>query len=75
MTTRQATDKIYEDADAIELVMERKPVGHWWTISALARAAHISNADASSALAWLLQEQYILSNGRGGAWINYARKH
>lgn len=69
-------ERIYEVADIIEQkVLETRPIGHWWTISAVARKGHLDPAEAGRVLAWMAEHSYIITNGRGGCWVNYGRKH
>lgn len=68
-------ERTYEVADIIEQdVFESKPVGHWWTISAVARKGHLDPAEAAKVLAWMVENSYAIDNGRGGCWINYGRR-
>src|SRR5271166_1398577 len=65
-------ERIYEVADIIEQhVLESKPAGTWWTISAIARKGHLTPQETGPALRWMLKHQFIISNGRGGCWVNY----
>jgi hypothetical protein len=68
-------ERIYEIADIIEQdVFESKPVGHWWTISAVARKGHLDPAETGRVLRWMVENQFAISNGRGGCWVNYGRR-
>jgi hypothetical protein len=70
-------ERIYEVADVIEQqVLESKPVGEWWAIGAIMRKGKLDDRhEVIVTLNWMLRERYIISNGRGGCWVNYARKH
>jgi hypothetical protein len=65
-------DEIYSAADAIQAAMERKPAGTMWTRSDVARAAHVDRYQATEVLRWMDRQGYAHTNGRGGAWTNYA---
>ena len=69
---------IYAIADIIEQqVLESKPAGVWWNFSSIANRAALksySDTDIGRTLRWMTEEQYIITNGRGGCWVNYGRK-
>jgi hypothetical protein len=71
-------ERIYEIADIIEQrVLESKPVGEWWTISEILRKGKFELDDRPAVvttLKWMVKEKYIITNGRGGCWVNYGRK-
>lgn len=69
-------EEVYAIADVIQqYVLESKPAGTWWTISAVARKGDLDPAKAGHVLRWMAEQQYIITNGRGGCWVNYGRKH
>lgn len=69
-------EEIYAIADVIQqYVLESKPVGHWWTISAIAAKAGLDASKVTIVLNWMTEQQYIITNGRGGCWVNYGRKN
>jgi hypothetical protein len=68
-------ERIYDVADAIERALETRPAGEWHTISKIAHRAKQDLTETGIALRWMTEEKYIISNGRGGCWVNYARKH
>jgi len=69
---------IYAIADIIEQqVLESKPAGVWWNFSSIANRAALksySDTDIGRTLRWMTEERYIITNGRGGCWVNYGRK-
>lgn len=68
-------EETYEIADAIEGVFETRPVGYWWTISAVARKGRLDPAKTGRVLRWMAENRYAITNGRGGCWVNYGRTH
>ena len=68
-------DKISELADQIELAMETKPVGILRSPSELARKIHANNLAVRTALEWMEAHVYVTSNGRGGCWRRFGRRH
>ena len=69
-------DRIYQVADVIEqVVLESRPAGTWWTIAKVERKGHLTREEATVTLTWMAENRYIITNGRGGCWVNYARKH
>jgi hypothetical protein len=70
---------IYEIADIIEQkILETRPEGTWWNFSSIAGRAALRGyrrPDVSVTLDWMTENHYIRDNGRGGCWVNWARKH
>ena len=71
------TDEQFALADAIELALESKPAGVFWTVSEIARkiGGPQDPAELRRVLAWMEEHVYVLSNGRGGCWRRYGRRH
>jgi hypothetical protein len=71
-------ERLYKIADIIEQqVLESRPAGEWWTVSAILRKGRFGPADRPAvvtALTWMAEEKYIITNGKGGCWVNYGRK-
>ena len=68
-------EEVFAIADVIQqAVLESKPIGTWWTISAIAAKAGLDAGKVSVVLDWMTEKSYIITNGRGGCWINYGRK-
>jgi hypothetical protein len=68
-------EETYEIADVIEqVVFASKPVGHWWTISAVARKGHLDPRKTARVLTWMVENKFAIDNGRGGCWINFGRR-
>jgi hypothetical protein len=71
-------ERLYEIADIIEQqVLESKPVGAWWTISAILRKGKFELDDRPAVvttLTWMVENKYAITNGKGGCWVNYGRK-
>ena len=69
-------ERIYEVADIIEQqVLESKPVGTWWTISAIMRKGKLDDrTEVQTTLIWMVEHKFAVDNGRGGAWVNYGRR-
>jgi hypothetical protein len=67
-------DEVYEIADAIELAMETKPVGHGWTPSGIGRLAKIPTHQVRPVLLWMVKHVYVVTDDRG-AWSHYYRRH
>jgi hypothetical protein len=69
-------EEVFAIADVIQqYVLESKPVGTWWTISAIAAKAGLDPGKVSTVLDWMVEHDHIITNGRGGCWVNYARKY
>ena len=72
-------ERIYEIADLIEQrVLESKPAGYWWNFSSIAckgAMKYCTRDEISITLDWMTEHEYIITNGRGGCWVNWARKH
>ena len=71
-------ERLYVVADIIQQqVLESRPVGTWWTIGKIIDRGkgQFDRTEAVTTLNWMTEHQYILSNGRGGCWVNYARKN
>jgi hypothetical protein len=67
-------ERIYQVADIIQQqVFETRPVGHWWTISAVARKGKLNPREVTVTLAWMAEHKFAVTNGRGGCWVNYGR--
>ena len=71
------TDEQFALADAIELALESKPASVLWTVSGIARkiGGPQDPAELRRVLAWMEEHVYVLSNGRGGCWRRYGRRH
>jgi hypothetical protein len=70
-------ERLYEIADVIEQqVLESKPAGAWWTISAILRKGKFELDDRPAVvttLTWMVENRYAKTNGKGGCWVNYGR--
>lgn len=67
-------EEVYDWADAVELVMETRPVSYGWTPSEVARKAGLSTEQAREALQWMVREVTLTSDDRG-SWTHYYRRH
>ena len=69
-------ERLYVVADIIQQqVLESKPVGTWWTIGKIAAKGKLDRIEAMTTLDWMVEHSYIITNGRGGCWVNYGRKN
>lgn len=71
------TDEQFALADAIELALESKAASVLWTVSGIARkiGGPQDPVDLRRVLAWMEEHVYVISNGRGGCWRRYGRRH
>jgi hypothetical protein len=74
MTTDELTEEQYSIADAIELAMETKPLGHGWTPSEIAGKAKLPTHKVRPVLLWMVRHVYVATDDPG-AWSHYFRRH
>jgi hypothetical protein len=69
----ELTDRQYEIADAIDDYLDTHR-GQDFNASTLAQIAKCGTHEAHAVLRYLVENRYIATAGRGGAWTRYTSK-